>query len=99
MRINANQGAQPPAESNQNTASTKTNGRNSSSGALGEDQAQLSGIHLQVQALTAQAAQLPEAREARINALRQVVSAGNYQPGSGEVAQAIFDHMLVSPAA
>ncbi len=101
MRIDQNQIAQPLAESSrtgdQSAASVET--RSAVSNALGEDQAQLSGNHLQVHDLTAQALQLPEIRQEKVNALRQVVQNNNYQPGSGQVADAIFTHMLVIPAA
>lgn len=98
MRVNLNQAAQTAAESNTASSATRNN-QAPASGVFGEDQAQLSGVHVQVQALAAQAAQLPEVRQERVNALRQVVSEGNYHPGADQVAQAIFDHMLAAPAA
>jgi flagellar biosynthesis anti-sigma factor FlgM len=102
MRVNLNQAAQTVAESNNANSAARNNQTSTDSvlgGTLGEDQAQLSGVHVQVQALAAQAAQLPEVRQGRVNALRQVVSEGNYHPSSDEVAQAMFDNMLVEPAA
>ena len=101
MRIDPNQAAQPPAENGRtNTRSAASGGSGSAaSGALGEDQAQLSDVHAQVQALAAQAAQLPEIRQEKVNALRQVVLDGGYQPGSQQVAEALFEHMAVLPAA
>lgn len=98
MRVNLNQVAQTVAESNTPNSATRNN-QAPASNVLGEDQAQLSGVHVQVQALAAQAAQLPEVRQERVNALRQVVLEGNYHPSSDQVAQAIFDHMLAAPAA
>ncbi len=66
---------------------------------LGEDQAQLSGAHLQVQALAAQASQLPEVRQERVSALRQAVESGNYSPSPEQVAGALLSHMMAEPAA
>lgn len=107
MRIDGNQGAQPGAlaESNraasQNPASggTGSTASNALGDALGEDQAQLSGAHIQVEALAAQALQFPEIRHEKVNALRQAVSDGSYQVGSEQVADAVFAHMLAKPAA
>lgn len=65
---------------------------------LGEDEALLSGLHVQVQALVAQASQLPEIRQERVNALRQTVLGGRYQPGSKQIAESVFAH-LEMPAA
>ena len=101
MRIDSNQTAQPLPESgrggNPSPASSDTGA--SVSSALGEDQAQFSGAHIQVQALVAQALQYPETRPEKVNALRQAVLGGSYQPSSKQVAEAVFAHMLVSPAA
>jgi flagellar biosynthesis anti-sigma factor FlgM len=66
---------------------------------LGQDQAQLSGLHLQVQALVAQAAQLPETTQDKINALRQAVNRGDYKPSPERVAGALFDSRVVHRAA
>jgi flagellar biosynthesis anti-sigma factor FlgM len=101
MRIDSNQGAQPLPESARtgNQTTTKENASSGTSGALGEDQAQLSGAHLQVQALVAQVAQLPETAQAKINALRQAVVAGKYQPSPNQVAEALFTNMVVKLAA
>jgi flagellar biosynthesis anti-sigma factor FlgM len=101
MRIDPNQAGQPLAESSrsssQSTANTET-ARAAANGALGEDQAQLSGTHLQAQVLTAQALQFPEIRQEKVSALRQVVESGSYHPGASQVADAIFAH-LAQPAA
>jgi flagellar biosynthesis anti-sigma factor FlgM len=106
MRIDSNQAAQPLPESARtgNQTTTKENAASpGTSGALGEDQAQLSGAHLQIQALVAQAAQLPETAhaqtQAKINALRQAVVAGKYQPSPSQVAEALFTNMVVKLAA
>jgi flagellar biosynthesis anti-sigma factor FlgM len=104
MRIDSNQGAQSLAESSRsaqpqqspaNTGSGVTGGGST----LGEDQAQLSGAHVQIRALTAQALQFPEVRQEKVNALRQVLAHGTYQPASKQVADAVFSHMLAVPAA
>ncbi len=102
MRVDPNQVAATVAESNTANSATRNNQASSSSApgsVLGEDQAQLSGMHVQVQALAAQAAQLPEVRQERVSALRQVVLGGSYHPSSDQVAGAIFDDMLAEPAA
>lgn len=100
MRIDPNQGAQAPPESgraaSQRLASAAAQA--ATGGAPGADQAELSGAHLQVQALTAQALQFPEVRQEKVNALRQVVEDGGYQPGAGQVANAIFDHLMTTAA-
>jgi flagellar biosynthesis anti-sigma factor FlgM len=102
MRIDSNPGAQPLAESgrssNQTTAANTAASPGGSS-ALGEDQAQLSDTHVQIQALVAQVAQLPETNQGKINALRQAVVAGTYQPDSDQVADALFANMVVKLAA
>ncbi len=101
MRIDSNQAPPPLAESGRAGTPNPAGGdaRTSRSNALGEDQAQLSGAHIQVQALAAQVLQLPEIRQEKVNALRQLVLGGSYQPNSSQVAEAVFAHMLVSPAA
>ena len=100
MRIDLSQGAQPLAENdrtgNQNRAGAEN--RASASSTQGEDQAQLSDAHVQVQALAAQVAQFPEIRQEKVNALRQVVLEGNYRPSSKQLAGALFDEMVM-PAA
>jgi flagellar biosynthesis anti-sigma factor FlgM len=103
MRIDGNAGAQGVPESSRSSNQTPAGGeaRAAASGvsASAEDQAQLSGLHVQVQALTAQALQLPEIRQDKVNALRQVVLSGNYQPSAEQTAGALFMHLLVEPAA
>jgi flagellar biosynthesis anti-sigma factor FlgM len=100
MRIDLNQGAQPPGSSRNITQSPASAAHGSSaSSPLGEDQAQFSGVHAQVQALAAQVLQLPEVRQEKVNALRQMVLGSSYQPSSEQVAEALFAHMLVKPAA
>jgi flagellar biosynthesis anti-sigma factor FlgM len=53
---------------------------------------------MEIRSLAAQAAQLPEAGQEKVSALRQMVLGGSYQPNSEQVAQALFAHMLVQPA-
>jgi len=100
MRIDSNQGAQPLQE-NQNSAQVPARGNPSAtaSSALGEDQAQLSGVHGQIPALVQQALQFPEIRQEKVSALRQAVLGGSYQSSPGQVAQALFDHMVAKLAA
>jgi flagellar biosynthesis anti-sigma factor FlgM len=101
MRIDLNPGAQPLPESGRSTnqSPVSADAHSSASGPVGEDQAQLSGVHVQVQALAAQISQLPELRQEKVSALRQMVLGSSYQPSSEQVAEALFAHMLVQPAA
>jgi flagellar biosynthesis anti-sigma factor FlgM len=101
MRINSSQEAQPLPESDRtsNQSPAGNNNRASAGSPLGEDQAQLSGGHGQVQALAAQVAQFPEIRQEKVNALRQVVLEGSYRRSPTQIAGALFDHMAVMPAA
>jgi flagellar biosynthesis anti-sigma factor FlgM len=101
MRIDGSTVAQPLPEnewSNQ-PAATSSNTSAAASSALGEDQAQLSGTRAHVQDLAAQVSHFPEVREERVNTLRRVVQSGSYQPGSSQVAGALFDHMIEASAA
>jgi flagellar biosynthesis anti-sigma factor FlgM len=66
---------------------------------IGEDQAQLSGGQVQVQALAAQALQFPEIRQEKVNSLRPLILDGSYQASSNQLAEALFAHLLVAPAA
>jgi flagellar biosynthesis anti-sigma factor FlgM len=100
MRIDLNQGPQQLNESNRNGAQNPvTSGSSSLGNALGEDQAQLSGSHVQVNALAAQASQLPEVRQERVQALRQAVQSGQYTASPEEVAGAMFADMISQFAA
>ncbi len=93
MRIDSNQGPQLTAEAG-STSSQSTATASSSAWGVGEDEAQLSGAHVQVEALAAQAAQLPEVRQDRVSSLRQAVESGQYQASPESVAGSMFDHML-----
>jgi flagellar biosynthesis anti-sigma factor FlgM len=100
MRVDGNQAAQPLPESRTSNASAaNAEARSSVSSASGEDQAQISNTHAQVQVLVAQAAQSPDVRQERVNALRQTILEGSYQPSASQVADAVFSHMLLTPAA
>jgi flagellar biosynthesis anti-sigma factor FlgM len=101
MRIDPNQGTQALPESGPAGTPSTPSGTAQASGSasLGEDQAQLSGAHVQVQALVGQALQFPEVRQEKVNGLRQVVLEGNYGPSPSQLADSIFAHMLATTAA
>lgn len=102
MRIDLNPSSQPLSETNRgNTPNAAAAAKSSSSSALGtgEDQAVLSGTLVEVQALVAQASQLPEVRQERVTALRQAVQSGTYQASPEQVAGAVFAHLLSGAAA
>ena len=99
MRIDTSHGPQPSAESERSSPQGSAAGAGVSAGSapggiLGEDQAQLSGAHTQVAALAAQASQLPEVRQERVQSLRQAVESGNYYASPDEVAGAIVTHLI-----
>jgi flagellar biosynthesis anti-sigma factor FlgM len=102
MRIDTNPGAQPlpdaPRSGEQTPAKNAAAGAPGISNPLGEDEAQLSGVHMQVQALVAQASKLPETSQEKVNALRQAVVSGTYQPRPDQVAAALFANMVKSAA-
>jgi flagellar biosynthesis anti-sigma factor FlgM len=98
MRIDLNYA--PPTTSETNRSVQNAAAGTSAAGAdLGEDQAQLSGAHVQVQALATLASQLPEVREERVQTLRQAVSNGQYQVSPDEVAGALLAHLTAQRAA
>jgi flagellar biosynthesis anti-sigma factor FlgM len=101
MRVDPNHGTQPAPESNRPGAQSSAAGNSSAAGGLGlgEDQASLSGGHAQIEALAAQAAQLPEVRQERVHALRQAIQGGQYDPAPETVAGAVVAHMLIRSAA
>ena len=100
MRVDLNYGPQAAPETNRNgTPNPAASGSPAANPVLGEDQAQLSGAHVQVQALVAQAAQLPEVRQERVQALRQAVESGQYQARPQEVAGALLAHWSSERAA
>jgi flagellar biosynthesis anti-sigma factor FlgM len=103
MRIdlNLNNNSQPLTETGRTSAqNARTAGSSSASHAPGgEDQAELSGTLVQVQALVAQASQLPDVRTERIHALRLAIQSGQYQSSPEKVAGAVFAHMIAGSAA
>jgi flagellar biosynthesis anti-sigma factor FlgM len=102
MRIDLQSGTQAAPESERsNSRNSVANSPTSAAKApsLGEDQAQLSGAHVEVQALTAQASQLPEVREERVQSLRQAIHTGEYQVDPLKIAGALFSSIVTSPAA
>ena len=99
MRIDFNHGPQLPETNRSSTQNAAAAESRSAARALGEDQAQLSGTHVQVRALAAAASHLPEVRQERVQALRQAVQSGNYQANPEKVAGALFAHMVAGPAA
>ncbi|HEY1271181.1 MAG TPA: flagellar biosynthesis anti-sigma factor FlgM [Terriglobales bacterium] len=93
-------------EPHQLPESERTNARSNTGAAgsvnlspSGEDQAQLSGAHVQVAALAAQASQLPEIRQERIQALRDAVESGHYRADAQKIAGALVEHLAFGPAA
>jgi flagellar biosynthesis anti-sigma factor FlgM len=98
MRIDLNHEPQQVSETNLTNAQNATT-RPSAGNGLGDDQAQLSGAGAQVEALAAQASQLPEVRQERVQALRQAVQGGQYQASPEQVAGAMFAHLLAGSAA
>jgi flagellar biosynthesis anti-sigma factor FlgM len=107
MRIDLNHGPQPldensrsnSAESAATGGGSPLNGPGYGLGKLGEDQAQLSGAHVQVQALAAEAFQLPEVRQERVQSLRQAIQSGQYTASPEKVAGAVLTHMIDAFAA
>jgi len=99
MRIDLNYGPQQIPENNRASAqTTAAAGSTAANSPLGEDQAQLSGAHVQVAALAAQASHLPEVRQERVQALRQAIQSGHYQVSPEKVASALMAQMVVRPA-
>jgi flagellar biosynthesis anti-sigma factor FlgM len=107
MRIDSNQSGQTVSEGNQPAASAQRAGTGSSAASgrlsvnlsvntVNEDQAQISGLHVLVQALVAEAARLPEVRQEKVGALRQAVQRGDYSPDPEQVAGALFSYLGVS---
>jgi len=92
MRIDFQYNPQPLLEANR-TGSQSAPAANPLATPAGEDQAQWSG-QPQVEALAAQASQLPEIREQRVESLRQAVASGSYSPDTDQVAGAMLDEMI-----
>jgi flagellar biosynthesis anti-sigma factor FlgM len=98
MRVGLNHGSQQRNETEHSRAQNNAFTSAWAIGRLGKDQTQLSGAHTQVTLLAAQAAQLPEVREERVQALRQAVLGGRYTTSPEQVAGAMFGHMLAGAA-
>ena len=104
MRIDLNYGPQAAPESDRSATSpaAAAGSRNAAPGESqrpDQDQAQLSGAYVEVQTLAAQASQLPEVREERVQALRQAVESGQYQAHPSQVAGALVAHLITTRAA
>jgi flagellar biosynthesis anti-sigma factor FlgM len=98
MRINPYFGPQQTAETGRDKQTSQANASSARVEAA-PDQAQLSGAHIQVQVLAAQASQLPEVREAKISALRDAVQSGHYRPDAGKIARGLMSEMFLSRTA
>jgi len=75
------------APANSESTSSSSSGISSASG---EDTVRLSSAHGEVQTLAAGLAQVPDVRSDRVQALQAKVRDGQYNPGSGEVADAMI---------
>jgi flagellar biosynthesis anti-sigma factor FlgM len=100
MRVDSNQSVQSLPESGRSDGPSPagSDARSPASRPQSDDQVQFSGAQGQVQALAEQVLQFPEMRQEKVNALRQAVLDGDYQVGSTQIADAVFAHMLVTPA-
>ncbi len=100
MRIELNYGPQQMPETKRADRQPAPNAATSMANqGVAEDQAHISTAHVQAQALAAQAAQLPEIREERVQALRQAVQSGTYRPAAEHVARAVVEQMANKSAA
>ena len=100
MRIDLYGPQSLPEAEHRPAASSASNSSASSSGvASAEDQAQFSGAHVQVAALAAQANQLPEIRQEKVQPLRQLVTSGRYALDPEKIAGAMMDHLVSGSAA
>lgn len=100
MRIDLHYGPQPAPEAKGRSAQNASPAASSLMPVeSGEDQAQLSGAQTQVAALAAQASQLPEVRQERVQALREVVHRGEYRVDPEKIADAIMAQSVSGPAA
>jgi flagellar biosynthesis anti-sigma factor FlgM len=100
MRIDLQPGPQAASGAAQSGAQNSSAANRSDSPLeLGQDQAQLSGAHIQAQALAAQALQLPDVRAGKIQALREAVHRGSYRTDPEQTAGALVDEMILRPSA
>jgi flagellar biosynthesis anti-sigma factor FlgM len=90
-----------PAAANASGSSAGNSAVAGRASALGEDQAQLStaGVQVQLQALVAQVAQLPESGQSKLTALRQAVLSGSYEASPQKIAGALFENLVTNRAA
>ena len=95
MRINPYFETQQTPETGRDKQSSQTN-TSAARPASGSDQAQLSSAHAELQALAAQASQLPEVREAKVNALREAVQSGHYRLNPANIAHGLMSEMFLS---
>jgi negative regulator of flagellin synthesis FlgM len=100
MRIDFQYSPQAAAEADRarSQPSAADNRASVPAASIPQDQAQLSGAHVQVQALASQASQLPEVREERVQALRQAIQSGHYRFDPESIASSLLDHMALAPA-
>ena len=92
----------PPTTTDASRSHGQTSAAANQAGAAaesGEDRTSLSSANVQIAALSAQASQLPEIREQRVQALRQAMLSGQYRPDPQQVAGALMTHMTQSSAA
>lgn len=99
MRIDPQYAPQPLPEADRRSSGQAAASSSASRLQSGEDQAQFSGAHVQVEALAAQAAQLPEIRQERVQSLRDVVRSGAYMSDPKKTAGAMVAQMISGPAA
>jgi flagellar biosynthesis anti-sigma factor FlgM len=95
-RIQFPGGIQPDSVKNSRKSGAPSSAAGDSAGVQptsGEDTVSISSTHGDVQTLTANLANVPEVRTARVSALRQQVDTGQFHPDSLKVADAVIaDH-------
>jgi hypothetical protein len=91
-----NTGTQPSQETGRTPSQSPVSGEAHScvEGIVGEEQAQLSGGYVQIRALAALAAGLPEVGHEKVSALRLMVLSSSYKPSPEQIAESLFAHML-----
>jgi len=99
MRIDLYGPQSLPEAEHRPAANSASNASSSSGAASAEDQAQFSGAHVQVAALAAQANQLPEIRQERVQPLRQLVNSGRYALDPEKIAGSMVEHLISGSAA
>lgn len=66
---------------------------------VGQDETVISAGHIQVQALAAEAAQLPEIRKEKVEALREAITSGRYRTDPEKVAGALMSDITLARSA